>query len=152
MRVVLLLTAILCCSWYTPQNAVSNSATYVGSDACKDCHETEYENYTKYSKKAHTSKSVHIMESDLTPEELSECYACHTTGYGKPGGFKSYEETPNLAEAGCEVCHGPGSLHITDGDPELIKRKMSVEDCETCHNSERVQNFNFKPLIFGGAH
>lgn len=132
--------------------AVSDSATYVGSKACGECHEEEYSNYSKYSKKAHSSKSVKIMASDLAADELKECYACHATGYGKPGGFVSYEETPHLAEAGCEVCHGPGSLHSEDGDPELIKRKMTIEECETCHNADRVNNFNFKPLIFGGAH
>lgn len=132
--------------------AISNSATYVGSKACGECHEEEYDNYSKYSKKAHSSKSVKIMSSDLDADELKECFACHATGYGKPGGFVSYEETPHLAEAGCEVCHGPGSLHSEDGDPEFIKLKMSIKECETCHNAERVNNFNFKPLIFGGAH
>ncbi len=131
---------------------ITDSAVYVGSEACADCHEVEYNNYKKFSKKAHSSKSVKIMASDLDPDELEECFVCHTTGYGKPGGFVSFEQTPKLADAGCEVCHGPGSLHAEDGDPELIKRKMGIKDCEVCHNAERVSNFNFKPLIFGGAH
>ena len=38
------------------------------------------------------------------------------------------------------------------GDPSLIKRDLSIEDCETCHNQERVSAFNFKPLLYGGAH
>ena len=29
---------------------------------------------------------------------------------------------------------------------------MTMKDCETCHNSERVASFNFKPLLYGGAH
>ncbi len=131
---------------------LTNSATYVGSKACAECHEKEYSNYSKFSKKAHSSASVKIMASDLDSEEVKECYGCHATGYGKPGGFVSYEETPDLADAGCEVCHGPGSLHVEDGDPEFIKSKLDVKDCEVCHNADRVENFNFKPLIFGGAH
>ncbi|WP_320007653.1 cytochrome c family protein [Maridesulfovibrio sp.] len=131
---------------------ITDSAVYVGSEVCKECHEVEYQNYKKFSKKAHSSKSVKIMASDLDDDELKECFACHATGYGKPGGFISFEQTPELADAGCEVCHGPGSLHAQDGDPELIKRKMSIEECEVCHNAERVNNFNYKPLIFGGAH
>ncbi|NDV26646.1 cytochrome c family protein [Desulfovibrio sp. JC010] len=131
---------------------ITDSAVYVGSEACEECHEVEYRNYKKFSKKAHSAKSVKIMASDLDADELKECFVCHATGYGKPGGFTSFEETPHLADAGCEVCHGPGSLHVEDGDPELIKLKMTIEECEVCHNAERVNNFNYKPLIFGGAH
>ncbi len=129
------------------------SGRYAGSSACEGCHEKEYGNYKKYSKKAHSSKSVKIMAGDLTPEELKECFVCHTTGYGKPGGFESFEKTPEMADAGCEVCHGPGADHVeAGGDPSLIKGKLDVKDCETCHNSERVSAFDYKPLIFGGAH
>ncbi|EPR44727.1 cytochrome c family protein [Desulfovibrio sp. X2] len=129
------------------------SASYVGSEACKDCHQKEYENYSRYAKKAKSWKSVQIMASDLAPGEVKECYGCHTTGYGRPGGFVSIEKTPGLANAGCEVCHGPGSAHVdSGGDPSLIRRNLTLKDCETCHNSDRVASFNFKPLLFGGAH
>lgn len=68
------------------------------------------------------------------------------------GGFVSEEKTPELKNPGCEVCHGPGSLHAKTQDPKDIKRKMEIKDCERCHNSERVKAFKFKPLIHGGAH
>lgn len=152
VQVGVFLVAFVVSNFSFADYGISNSAQYVGSEACKECHEEEYANYQKYSKKAHSSKSVKIMASDLDPDELKECFACHATGYGKPGGFVSFKQTPHLADAGCEVCHGPGSLHAEDGDPELIKRKMEVEECEVCHNTDRVENFNFKPLIFGGAH
>jgi len=58
-----------------------------------------------------------------------------------------------LAEAGCEVCHGPGYDHVeSGGDTDLIKRDLSLDDCAVCHNPERVSAFDFKPLLFGGAH
>lgn len=126
---------------------------YVGTEECAYCHEEEAENYLAFSKKAHSSKSVKIMAPDLTEEELKECFQCHTTGYGKPGGFINFDETPEMADAGCEVCHGPGSAHVeSGGDPELIRGKLDIKDCETCHNSERVENFDFKPMLYGGAH
>lgn len=152
VRIGVILAVIVVFSCSFAGYGVTDSATYVGSEACADCHEVEYGNYKKFSKKAHSSQSVKIMASDLDAEEVKECFACHATGYGKPGGFVSFEQTPHLANAGCEVCHGPGSLHAEDGDPDLIKRKMTIEECEICHNSERVNNFNYKPLIFGGAH
>ncbi len=131
----------------------SEEAVFIGSAACGECHPDQYESFSKYSKKAHSSQSVKIMASDLTPEELKECFHCHTTGYGKPGGFVGFTETPEMADAGCEVCHGPGSSHAeADGDPELIKGELSMDDCTGCHNEERVQSFNFKPMLFAGAH
>ena len=77
---------------------------------------------------------------------------CHTTGYGSPGGFVSLKETPHLKDAGCEVCHGPGSVHCKTEDSADINGKLSIADCERCHSAERVAAFKFKPLIYGGAH
>ncbi|EHJ47808.1 cytochrome c family protein [Solidesulfovibrio carbinoliphilus subsp. oakridgensis] len=126
---------------------------YVGSKACQGCHATEYESFSRYSKKAHSSQSVKIMAPKLSPEELRGCFACHTTGYGQPGGFVSFEQTPELANAGCEVCHGPGAAHVdSGGDPALIKTKLAMSECERCHSAERVRTFNFKPMLFAGAH
>lgn len=131
----------------------ANSGRYVGSAACAECHDLEYENFMKYSKKAHAGDSVKLMSGDLTKEELEECYLCHVTGFGKPGGFVNFEETPEMADAGCESCHGPGFDHIEEGgDPALIKGILGVEDCQGCHNPERVEAFDYKPLLFGGAH
>jgi len=130
----------------------AQGSTYVGSEACADCHPGEYERYSAYSKKAKSGSSVQRMAPKLKSFELVECYECHTTGYGKPGGFVSFEQTPHLANAGCEVCHGPGALHAETGDPDLVKRKMELRDCEGCHNEARVAEFGFKPLIHSGAH
>lgn len=132
--------------------AMAQEAMFIGSRQCSECHEEQYENYEKYSKKARSWEGVKIMLSDLKKEEAEKCYECHTTGYGKPGGFVSYETTPEMADVGCETCHGPGSLHAEDGDIELILRTPAIEDCQTCHNKERVGDFNFKPLLFSGAH
>ena len=129
-----------------------NDATYVGSDACKECHEVEFENFKAYARKATSYKSIVKMQKGLTAEEVKGCFTCHTTGYGQPGGFVSIEQTPHLKNAGCEVCHGPGSNHIESEDPEDIITDIDVESCKICHNSSRVEAFNFKPMLHGGAH
>jgi hypothetical protein len=125
---------------------------YVGSEVCKSCHENEYKNFITYAKKATSFRSIERVRKGLTEEEIKGCYTCHTTGYGKPGGFISAEKTPYLKNAGCEVCHGPGEFHVITGNPQRIKRKMRIEDCEVCHISERVRAFRYKPMIRGGAH
>jgi len=126
--------------------------TYVGSDACKECHEEEYRNYKAYAKKAQSYDSIKKMKKGLTEFEFQGCFECHTTGHGKPGGFVSEKETPFLKNAGCEVCHGPGSLHCDTETAADIKGQLTIKDCEGCHNDERVAEFNYKPLIYGGAH
>ncbi len=126
--------------------------SYVGTQACKDCHEDQYENYIQYSKKAKSFDSIKKMEKKLTKEEYKECFECHTTGYGKPGGFVSEDTTPGLKNAGCEVCHGPGSLHVETEDPEKISTNLEMGNCSKCHSQDRIDAFDFKPLLFGGAH
>jgi hypothetical protein len=133
-------------------DAKDTTPKYVGSDVCKPCHEKEYNSFILYAKKSKSYESIERVKKGLTEEELKGCYFCHTTGYGKPSGFISTEKTPYLKNAGCEVCHGPGSLHVKTKNPRDIKRRLTMKDCEVCHTSERVKAFRYKPLIHGGAH
>ncbi|MES9996548.1 multiheme c-type cytochrome [Desulfovibrio aminophilus] len=134
------------------QAEAAGQSSYVGSKTCAQCHEQEHSRFSKYSKKAHSWKSIAVMRKKLTTQELQGCYDCHTTGHGKNGGFVSIEQTPDLADVGCETCHGPGSVHAASGDPKDIRRTPELADCQICHNAERVADFRFKPLIAAGAH
>ena len=125
---------------------------YVGSLVCKGCHKDVYDSFMTYARKSRSFSSIERVKKGLTEEEIKGCYSCHTTGYGKPGGFVSLEKTPQLKNAGCEVCHGPGEFHVKTKDPQYIKRHMTKEDCEVCHTTERVRAFRYKPMIHGGAH
>lgn len=135
-----------------PGTALAADKVYIGSETCAECHDAQYASYASHSKKAHSYASVSVMRKGLTDAEYRECLHCHATGYGQPGGFVSEEATPHLQNLGCESCHGPGSMHANSGDPDDIEGDLSPEDCERCHNPERVANFKFKPLLFGGAH
>ena len=128
------------------------TAAYVGAKACESCHEDQYASFMANSNKARSWKSLEKMMPKLTPAEQQECFACHTTGHGKPGGFVSLEKTPDMANLSCESCHGPGSLHAETGDTSEIRRKPDVKACVTCHNAERVRNFKFKPMLYHGGH
>jgi len=154
--VCILLSTLFTLLILSPTSSFSESnnpiRTYVGSDACKICHEKEYNSFMKYAKKSKSYQSIERVKKGLTEEEIKGCYFCHTTGYGKPGGFVSIEKTPHLKNAGCEVCHGPSGLHVKTLDPSDTKRRMTMEDCEGCHTSERVKAFRYKPMIHGGAH
>lgn len=148
-RLILTMFWVLGCMLVT---GPSWAGDYVGSKSCADCHEEEHSTFVKYSKKAHSWKGVEKMLPKLEVEEQKTCFSCHTTGYEK-GGFVSYAKTPELADVGCETCHGPGREHVeSGGDPELITHKPSISSCSSCHNSQRVQDFNYKPLLYSGAH
>mgnify|MGYP001595114370 CR=1 FL=1 len=147
-RVIVTLLLILSAA----SKGLAEDKAYVGSLSCRECHEQEYNRFVKYSKKASSYKSIQKMETKLTPQEFTSCFECHTTGYGEKGGFVSVARTPELKDAGCEVCHGPGSLHVETEDPDEIIGRVDQESCQACHSSDRIEVFDFKPLLFGGAH
>lgn len=133
--------------------AADNSySAYVGVEQCRSCHRKQYDNFTQFAKKSRSFESITRVKKGLSDEELRRCYACHTTGYGRPGGFISEEKTPHLKNAGCEVCHGPGERHLKSRSRSHIRKSMTMEDCAVCHTSERVKAFRYKPIIHGGAH
>jgi len=138
--------------WRAESARCAEQPKYLGSDACKECHAAEYGTFKQFNKKAHSFQSLTRLKKGLDEAEQKKCFECHTTGYGKEGGFRSEQETPTLKDAGCEVCHGPGSIHCETGDPKDIKGKLTAKDCEACHNSERINAFKYKPLVYGGAH
>jgi hypothetical protein len=134
------------------EDPVPAPPVYVGSLACKSCHEKEYFSFTTYAKKSNSYKSIERLQKGLNEQDLKKCYSCHTTGYGKPGGFISVVITPHLKNAGCEVCHGPGSIHVEDSKPETIIGQPTIPICDQCHTSEMIKAFKFRPLIHGGGH
>lgn len=125
---------------------------YAGTEACRRCHRKQYENFIKYSRMSRSWEAIEKMRNKITQDELKKCYYCHTTGYGKTGGFVSAEKTPHLKNTGCEVCHGPGKKHTETKKTDYIKRKFTLQICEPCHTEERIKAFRFKPLLYGGAH
>lgn len=146
----LVVTAIIGLTTANPLMAAEK--IYVGSESCKACHEQQHHNFMTFSKKAHSFDSIKKMKKKLSPEEYKTCFECHTTGYGKKGGFVSESQTPELRNPGCESCHGPGSLHSESEDSDDIIREVTLENCNTCHSEDRIDAFDFKPLLYGGAH
>lgn len=98
--------------------ANGDGAKYVSYKKCKACHmkqykawkktkmATTYENLKPGVKAEEKKKAGLEPDKDYTTDK--DCLRCHTTGYGKPKGFKSFAETPKLINVQCEACHGPG--------------------------------------------
>ena len=104
----------------------ASAADYIGAKKCKACHMKQYKAWKKTTMatsfenlkagvKVAEKKAAGLEDKDYTKDK--DCLRCHTTGYGKPGGFTSIEETPKLANVQCEACHNPG------GDFKKIMKK-----------------------------
>lgn len=129
-----------------------SGATYVGSDACADCHQEEYD---IWKKSPHASAFVSLDPANkrhgyerlkgILREFDAECVCCHATGwnpqdvYRYKSGFinaqfagddQERRMSPLLKGSGCENCHGPGSQHIdimeNGGDEESAKKMMRM--------------------------
>jgi len=140
---------------------LSEDIPYIGSKKCKKCHLAEYESWEKTKMasaltvlKPGERKDAKI-KAKLDPEkDYSKdpaCLPCHTTGYGKPGGFVDFETTPTLAGVGCEMCHGAGGKYVakefmsTENDkfkkadlvPLGFNPEIKAATCTTlCHNTK----------------
>jgi hypothetical protein len=132
--------------------AAPASPSYVGAKKCRACHLKQFKSWeqTKMAKSfdllkagvnADAKKKMNVdPRKDYTHDE--KCLPCHTTGYGKPGGFVSFEKTPDLAGVQCESCHGPGSAYLKEGfmtlknkeykRADLVKAGLVITSAETC--------------------
>ncbi|NIR67402.1 MAG: hypothetical protein GWN67_15445 [Phycisphaerae bacterium] len=117
-----------------PRFTLPNGLEYTGSKSCKGCHKYEYD---KWSTKAH-AHAYATLEKEGS-EADPECVVCHVVGLKYEGGFVSVQETADLKDVGCEVCHGPGSEHIKSlGD---VKTAEPKHDCVDCHTPDNSANY-----------
>jgi hypothetical protein len=111
---------------------------YVGMEKCKECHPEDVKTYSEWK----YSRNFRILEM-RGKEHDPECVPCHTTGYGKPGGFVSVDETPHMKNVQCEACHGPASLHVKAPTVEEHQRTLSIPKniCTTCHRQHKHMGY-----------
>ncbi|MHC4076473.1 MAG: multiheme c-type cytochrome [Planctomycetota bacterium] len=119
-----------------PRSRLPNHLEYIGSSACKPCHEFEYE---RWSTKAHAGAYATLQQvgSQYDPE----CVICHVVGMNYQGGFVSEQKTPHLENVGCENCHGPGSEHIkTIGKTKPAEPRSACNECHSPEHSDYPGN------------
>jgi len=134
-----------------PLPAEKGKAFYIGVDACTDCHDEE----RKVWDATPHAKAYATLQKDFKEFNL-DCTSCHVTGYDKPGG-STISHTDKLRDVQCEVCHGPGSLHLKSPNKKgLILLKPPEGYCaSTCHHPPHVESFNEAEkmkLILGKGH
>ncbi|MCF7954638.1 MAG: hypothetical protein K9M75_02435 [Phycisphaerae bacterium] len=117
-----------------------NANRYVGPEACKTCHEKEYEIWSK-SGHAHAFDSLEKKDDHYSPR----CIKCHTVGYMSSDGYVNARLTPKLKNVSCESCHGRGDYHarLQAGEEIGVKKVfMKKVNCTECHDEENSPSFD----------
>ena len=125
--------------------ATKNAATepdkgphYASSGSCVNCHSDEFARWTLTS---HAQAWRSLVKRGET--ENPECIACHTTGYGEPGGFGELSTTNIRKYKGvqCEGCHGPMGGHPNDGN--VASKPITETSCTGCHDEANSPDFEY---------
>jgi hypothetical protein len=120
-----------------PRPAGPGEASYVGVDVCTKCHAAARTvwNGTPHAH-AYATLANQFKEFNL------ECVSCHVTGYEQPGG-STVTHVEKLQDVQCEVCHGPGSKHVTNPtDKTAILAVPNPSRCLDCHHPPHVEGFD----------
>lgn len=127
-----------------PVPAEPGRAFYVGGATCVSCHKPAAR---FWKKTVHAQAWKTLVE--VGKEAHDDCVSCHVTGFGEVGG-SSLGHTRGLEDIQCEVCHGPGSIHVEKKGKETpfagrLKTPESV--CARCHNEKHSDTFQYEAYL-----
>jgi hypothetical protein len=127
------------------------AAAHVGSDACSACHAEEFETWAAGP---HAGATATLAQPGVEREQA--CLKCHTTGFGRTGGFPPNGrpgDHPDLARVGCESCHGPGAAHVAEDGAQpggivslgdKCDSCVILQICGACHDADNDPGFEFE--------
>ncbi len=143
--------------------------SFVGSDACADCHSDEYDIWADGvdgdggpHEKATRDLTEPGQRAWVQRHFDPECVSCHMTGwnpqdyYPYETGYTNYEKDELLFANGCENCHGPGSAHV-EAEQNQANNKALIDklrdemrltlaearetSCVQCHDLDNSPDF-----------
>jgi hypothetical protein len=121
---------------------------YVGARSCAGCHGAEYEQWVATP---HASAYKTLLEKHRHSQP--RCVSCHVVGFGAKHGYRLGDPEEPLANVQCEVCHGPGRMHVEHPSAQNIRRSVPQPVCLSCHNPEHSDHFDYAvklPLVRHG--
>ena len=116
-----------------------NAADYVGSDACKDCHEDQFKAFS------HTSHAVLVKEGSWK-DKVTGCESCHGPGKAhieeadpkKIISFKN-KSSKEISET-CLTCHAGREEHNNFRRGEHWRNDIGCTDCHSSHATPTNKN------------
>lgn len=149
---------------FAGQEAIAETATYVGEKICAGCHNTENKHF------GHTLHAKVFRENPKNDMEKQVCEACHGAGsihaqnptdhealigftkeWGTPiekqngqcmschkGGQRQHwsGSIHETNKLGCSDCHNPMAKFSANG---LLKKASITETCQSCHQQQRAE-------------
>ncbi len=115
----------------------SSSSAFAGTKKCGSCHVVDLH---VWQDSAHAG-ALETLERDGHDRD-PDCVSCHVVGLDKTGGFMSRSLTPDLADVGCESCHGAGADHSM-APAEHRMGKIGAAACMKCHVPAHSPNFKY---------
>jgi len=112
------------------------AGSYVGAEVCGDCHKDASAQW-RQTGHARAFSSLYAGQRQLVPR----CQSCHTTGFGRQGGYDPRVGTPALRNVQCEACHGPGAAHALDPSTKNIRSTADAALCRQCHDKANSPQF-----------
>ncbi len=127
--------------------------SFVGSEACADCHTEATEVFLETP---HSHATQTLVDLDPPRHFDPECLSCHVTGWNAQeffpyaSGYMGLKETPLLTDNGCENCHGPGASHVaaengdTDADDDELERLRAAMRLKIVENEGNQEGQEIK--------
>jgi len=119
--------------------ATATRVTYATGSSCGACHRDRLASWA-FDDHARAMESLEKRHTADNPE----CVGCHSTGFGRPGGFSKLDEDSleSFRDVQCEACHGPMKGH--DGHNSVHSQPITEATCRTCHDPANSPEFNFQ--------
>lgn len=111
---------------------LKDTGDFAGATACRSCHSAQYEDWQKQGHaRAYPTLVREKRHMDL------DCWRCHVTGAGQPGGPTGPGDVGMLRNVQCEACHGPSKPHVQNPSQHKPVRSPPESTCRTCHDSKQ---------------
>lgn len=125
---------------------------YLGRDACIRCHAPLDAHWARET--AHAGAWRTLVERGQTGNP--ECLRCHTTGFGRPGGFRDPATDAHLLNVQCEACHGPMEAHVVAAGRQGFRPPpgppVTEGMCLGCHDAANSPTFDYAAAVQRIAH
>lgn len=122
---------------------------FAGGEACVGCHQAEH---AQWSTTGHARAWQVLVAEDRAMDD--DCWSCHVTGAGSPGGPAKAAEAGGLRDVQCEACHGAARDHVAAPDTVKPVRDPAVSVCATCHDGKqdggRFDPATYRPKVVHG--
>ena len=102
---------------------------FIGALSCQGCHPAEF---NQWASTPHAMAWATLVSADRAMDR--ECFSCHATGVGDPGGPTAPNDVGDLANVQCEACHGPGRSHAAGPAKGQMLPAPPAHLCTKCHD------------------